>query len=214
MKDYYFEYTKQGVTNALFLGLFAIIIVSTGILGWLFYEYIAFDIFFSIALGVVFFLLNKHHIKKFGKARLSDNELTLELSDVKHVDFSRLKYYYIYDGNKGVVFTLGLLDGSKFKMAVNSNFCDIGPFKAFLEDFGPVLETYNKQNQAGIIHLESILARKNAVYVLLFFTILIIAGYVFTRMPLMCVPIGFTLPLMINWLQYFGLKRANKIVDF
>ena len=214
MKDYDFEYTNQRLIYALFLGLFVIIAISAIILMRLFEKFLLLDTIFSIVLGVAFFLFNKHRIRKVGKARLSDNEVVLELQDIRQIDFDQLKYYYLYNGKNGIVFTLGLIDGTKFKMSVNNNFCDIEPFEAFLADFGQAVETYKNQNQADIIHLESMLARKNAIYVLLLLTALVIIGYIFTRMPLMCIPIGFTLPVMVNWIQYFRLKQANKIVNF
>lgn len=215
MKEYDFEYTKQGIAYALFTASFVIIAVSAMALSRLFTNnYILLDLIFSIALGIVFFLLNKHLIKKTGKAYLSDKEVILELSDKESFRFDSLKYYYAYDGKNGIVFTLGLLDGRKFKIGANNNFCDIEPLKSFLADFELAINSYNIENHGGVIHLNSILERKNAVYVLLFLTILVIAGYVFMRMPLMCIPIGFTLPVMINWIQYFRLKAANKLVNF
>lgn len=214
MKEYDFEYTNQEIAYALFFISFAIIIGCSLMLRKLISNYILFDVIFSIALGVVFFLITKQRIKKRGKARLTDSEVILELSATKTLRFNSLKYYYLYNGKNGIVFTLGLLDGAKFKMGADNNFCNIEPLESFLKDFESAIGSYNTQSQTEIIHLTSILARKNAVYVLLVLTILTIAGYIFTKMPLMCIPIGFTLPVIINWIQYFRLKQANKIVDF
>lgn len=214
MKDYDFEYTSQSITYTLFFASFAIIAIAAIALSRLISNYILFDVISSIVLGIIFFLLNKHRIKKAGKAHLSDKEIILSLSDTKSFYFNNLKYYYVYDGKNGIVFTLGLLDGTKFKIVANNNFCDIEPLTSFLTAVKVAIDGYNTQNQAGINHLESILARKNAVYVLFGLTILIIAGFIFMKMPLMCIPIGFVLPVIINWIQYFRLKTANKLVDF
>ncbi|MDO3644450.1 hypothetical protein [Mucilaginibacter sp. L3T2-6] len=214
MKEYNFEYTKQGIAYALFFASFAIIAISSIALGRLMSNYVLLDIIFPIIIGVVFFLLNKQRIKKTGKASLSDKEAVIELSDTETLSFDTLKYYYSYNGKNGIVFTLGLSDGTKFKMSANNNFCDVKPLQLFLTDLESAIESYNTQSQAGIVHLTSILARKNAVYILLILTILIIAGYIYTKMPLMCIPIGFTLPVIINWIQYFQLRAANKLVDF
>ena len=203
MKEYDFEYTKQGIAYALFFTSFATIVASSLVLSKLIGNYIFFDVIFSIALGVVFFLLTKQRIKKIGRARLTDREIILELPDTETLCFNSLKYYYVYNGKNGIVFTLGLSDGTKVKMSANNNFCDIEPLKLFLTDFESAIDRYNTQNQAGIVHLTSILARKNAVYILLVLTTLTITGYVFMKMPLMCVPIGFTLPVIINWIRYF-----------
>lgn len=214
MKEYNFEYTKQGTAYALFFISFAIIIGVSLVLSKLISNYIFFDVIFSIVIGVVFFLITKQCIKKSGKARLTDSEVILELSDTKTLRFNSLKYYYVYNGKNGIVFTVGLSDGAKFKMSANDNFCDIEPLKSFLTDFESAIDSFNTQSETGIIHLTSILARKNAVYILLGLTILTIAGYIFTKMPLMCILIGFTLPVIIAWIKYFRLKAAHKLVDF
>ncbi|MGN6639622.1 MAG: hypothetical protein ACTHJ8_11980 [Mucilaginibacter sp.] len=214
MKEYPFEYTKQGTAYLLFLLSFGLIGLGAIILSNLFKKFLVVDIIASIVLGFVFFLFNKYRIKKTGKAELSENVVILQLSEVTHIAFSELKYYYIYDGKNGIVFTLGFLNGSKVKIGANNNFCDNEPLKIFLTDLQAAIDKYNIQNQANVIHLQSILARKNSVYVLIFITILIILGFVFTKMPVMSISIGFTLPIMINWIQYFQLKRNNKIVNF
>ncbi|MFD2143926.1 hypothetical protein [Mucilaginibacter antarcticus] len=141
--------------------------------------------------------------------------MNLELSStVVHVAFNKLKYYYIYNGKNGIVFTLGFLDGTKRKFAVNNNFCNIEPLEILLAQFRSAIDEYNVQKQVNIIHLESILARKNAAYVLIVVTILIILGFVLTSMPVIIIPIAFTLPILFNWFHYFQLKRNNKLVDF
>lgn len=214
MKEYPFEYTKQGIAYLLFLLLFVIIGLVAVVLGKLFPNFLLADILLSIIVGVLFFLLNKHRIKKTGKADLSETGVVFELSDNINIKFSDLKYYYIYDGKNGIVFTLGLLDGTKFKIGANNNFCNVEPLKSLLIDIQEEIEKYKTQNQVNIIHLKSILARKNAVYVLSFITVLIILGFIFTKMPVMIVSIAFTLPILINWIQYFRLKNDNQLVDF
>lgn len=214
MKEYPFEYTKQGIAYLLFLLLFVIIGLVAVVLGKLFPNFLLADILLSIIVGVLFFLLNKHRIKKTGKADLSETGVVFELSDNINIKFSDLKYYYIYDGKNGIVFTLGFLDGTKFKIGANNNFCNVEPLKSLLIDIQEEIEKYKTQNQVNIIHLKSILARKNAVYVLSFITVLIILGFIFTKMPVMIVSIAFTLPILINWIQYFRLKNDNQLVDF
>jgi hypothetical protein len=214
MKEYIFEYTKQRIAYLLFLLLFGIIALAAFILSSLFKNFLLLDIISSIILGVLFFLLNKKRIKRNGKAELTENEVVFELSDVKRVVFNQLKYYYIYDGKNGIIFTLGLLDGTKLKIGANNNFCNDELLKTFLTDLKSAIDTYNVQNQANIIHLESVLARKNSIYILTPITVLIILGFIFTKMPVMIISISFTLPIIINWIQYFKLKNNKKLVDF
>lgn len=214
MKEYAFEYTKQGTAYLLFLLSFGIIALGAFILSHLLMRFLIIDIIVSIILGTVFFLFTKHYIKKTGKAEISENGIVLQLSEATHIAFKDIKYYYIYNGKNGLTFTLGFLNGTKFKIVANNNFCDDESFNSFLIALQTSIEKYNVQNQANIIHLQSILARKNSVYVLMFITILIIFGFAFTKMPVMTIPIGFTLPIIISWIQYFQLKRNNKIVNF
>src|SRR4051812_48151715 len=130
MKEYPFEYTKQGIAYLLFFLSFGIIALSIAVLGNLLKNLLLLNILLSIAFAIMFFLFNKYRIKRIGKAELSETEVILHLSEVKQIAFSELKYYYIYDGKNGLVFTLGFLDGAKLKIGANNNFCNIEPFKA------------------------------------------------------------------------------------
>lgn len=214
MKEYEFEYTIQAIAYLLFLSSFTILALATYILHILLPSILLADIFISIAIGVAFFLLNKHRIKRNGTAKLAETSIILELSDTKDIAFSDLKYYYVYNGKNGIVFTLGFLDGTKLKMGANNNFCNVESLKNLLKDLQLAIDNYKVQNQVNIIHLESILARKNTVYILSIITVIIVGGFIFTRMPVTIIFIGFTLPIIFNWIQYFQLKRNNKLVDF
>ncbi|GAC1311460.1 MAG: hypothetical protein NVSMB24_31040 [Mucilaginibacter sp.] len=214
MKEYHFEYTKQGIAYMLLLLSFAIIVLGIIALSHVLTNRLLLDILLSIAFAIAFFLFNKHRIKKIGGAELSETSMVLNLSEGINIAFNELKYFYIYDGKNGIVFTLGFLDGTKLKIGANNNFCDIEPFRILLTDFQTSIERYKAQHQVKIIHLESILARKNTIYVLIFITILLTLGFIFTTMPVMIIPIGFTLPMLFNWIQYFQLKQNNKLVDF
>jgi hypothetical protein len=216
MKEYTFEYTRKGFASLLFILSFIIIgieilffkIFLSNILSPLWFTVI------SIASAVAFFLLNKYRIKKTGVAKLNADGLTIELGDVTHIAFSNLKYYYIYDGKNGIVFTLGFSDATKFKIEANNNFCDTALLSPFLIDFQSAMQSYNQQNNANIIHLESIYARKQAVYILSALTALVIAGFCFTKMPVMILPIGLSVSVLVGWISYFQQKRKGKLVDF
>jgi hypothetical protein len=214
MKEYAIQYTKQGIAYLLFFLSFVIMTLSIAVLHIFFKDFTVLVIILSIVFAVAFFLINKHYIKRTGKAELLENEVILYLSESTQISFSKLKYYYIYNGKNGIVFTLGFLDGGKLKIGANNNFCDIEPLKNFLADLRSAIEKYKVQNEVNIIHLESILARKNAVYVLILVTMLVILGFILTKMPVMIISIGFTLPIIFNWINYFQLKQANKLVDF
>ncbi|MDB5157639.1 MAG: hypothetical protein JWR50_2346 [Mucilaginibacter sp.] len=214
MKEYDFEYTIQGIAYLLLLSSFIILALTTYILHILFPNILLVDIFISIAIGVAFFLFNKHRIKRNGIAKLSDTGIILELSETEDFAFNDLKYYYIYNGKNGIVFTLGFLDGTKLKMGANNNFCNVQPFSALLTDLQSTIENYKVQNAKDIVHLESILARKNSIYMLSFITILVILSFIFTKMPVMIISIAFTMPILFNWIQYLKLKQNNKLVDF
>lgn len=214
MKEYPFEYTKQGIALLLFLLSFVIIGLVAIVLSKLFPNFRLIDIILSIIFGTVFFLLNKYRIKKTGEAELSENGVIFELTEKINIKFNDLKYYYVYDGKNGMVFTFGFSNGTKLKIEANNNFCNVEPLKILLTDLQTVIEKYKTQNQVNIIHLKSILARKNAIYVLSFITAFVILGFIFTRMPLMIISIAFTFPIILNWIQYFTLKRDNKLVDF
>jgi hypothetical protein len=214
MKEYDFEYTKQGIAYLLFLLSFGVVALCMVTLNTILKQYIWLDVIFSIIVGTAFFLFNKNRIKRNGKAKLSSTGLYLELSEATHIAFSDLKYYYIYNGKNGIVFTLGFLDGRKLKITANNNFCNIEPIETLLTDIQAAVEEYEVQSHLPIIHLESILARKKTPYILSVITFLIILGFIFTKMPVMIIPIAFTLPIIANWIQYFRLKSNNKLVDF
>jgi hypothetical protein len=214
MKEYTFEYTRQGFTYILFG-------ISVGILvGCI----VVFSVFHLLPVGVatilafilpvVFFLLNKHRIKRTGVAKLSDKDLILILDETISISFSDLKYYYVYDGKNGVVFTLGFLDGSKLKMGANNNFCNVDQFNFFLKEFQLTIEKYKTENQTNIIHLESVFARRQTIYILSVLTFLVIGGFCFTTMPLMILPIGVSAGLLVGWIQYFQMRSQGKLVDF
>ena len=216
MKEYTFEYTRQGFAYLLFGLSFAIIIFGIFLFGVLFKGILSLGIALVIIIGLAItaFLLNKHRIKRIGIAKLSSPDLKIELNDVFHISFSDLKYYYIYDGKNGVVFTLGFLNGTKFKIAANNNFCNDDLLKAFLTDFQLAIESYKTQNNLNIVHLETIFARKKTVYILGFITVLVILGFCFTRMPLMILPISASFSLLVGWIRYFQQKSKGKLVNF
>jgi hypothetical protein len=216
MKDYTFEYTRQGLVYLLFglsfaiivLGLFPFRILFTGIISP------GIGVIVLIGLAIAFFLLNKHRIKRIGIAKLSMTDLTIELNQTIHIPFSDLKYYYIYDGKNGIVFTLGFLDGTKFKIGANNNFCNNDLLKTFLSDFQSAIESYKAQNKVNIVHLETIFARKQTLYILCTLTVLVILGFCFTHMPLMILPISASVSLSVAWIRYFQQRSKNKLVDF
>lgn len=221
MKEYSFEYTKQGVAYLLFVLCFAIMGLEILLLKILLPSYLLKNLgqFYLlvmplIAIAVALFLLNKHRIKRTGIAKLSMSDLTMELNQLTHIAFADLKYYYTYDGKNGPAFTRGLINGTKFKIAANNNFCNDNLIRVFLTDFSSTIENYNAQNKANIIRLESVFARKRVPYILSVLTILIILGSCFTHMPVMILPISFSLSLLISWIRYFQLKSNNKLVDF
>ncbi|MDB5147615.1 MAG: hypothetical protein JWQ57_1635 [Mucilaginibacter sp.] len=212
MKEYIFEYTK---------GVGVLLLASFGTMGLsvLCLRYVLKDAPFvitgvSITCAVAFFLFNKFRIKRTGEAKLSETGFILELIQAKQIAFGDLRYYFNDGGKNGAVFTLGFLNGNKLKITANNNFCNDEMFSVFLADLILAIEKYNVDYNAHIIHLESVFARKKAVYVLILLTVLVIAGYCFTVMPVMIVPIAFTLPLIGGWLQYSLLRKRNKLVDF
>jgi hypothetical protein len=216
MKDYKFEYTRQGIAYLLFGLSFAIIVFGLFLFRILFKGIVSpgIGVIVIIGLGIVFFLLNKYRIKRIGTAKLSMNELTIELNQTIRFPFSDLKYYYIYDGKNGIVFTLGFLDGKKIKIGANNNFCNDDLLKVFLSDFQSTIESYKAQNKINIVHLETIFARKQTIYILSIITILAIVGFCFTHMPLMILPIAVSVSVTAGWIRYFQQRSKDKLVDF
>lgn len=216
MKDYTFEYTRQGFAYLLFGLSFAIIVFGLFLFRILFKGFVSPGIGVTVIIGlaITFFLLNKYRIKKTGTAKLSMNELTIELSQIINIPFSDLKYYYIHDGKNGIVFTLGFLDGKKFKIGANNNFCNDDLFKAFLSDFQTTIENYKDQNKVNIVRLETIFARRQTIYILSILTVLVIIGFCFTHMPLMILPIGVSVSVSVGWIRYFQQRSKDKLVDF
>jgi uncharacterized membrane protein (Fun14 family) len=212
MKEYVFEYTK---------GDLVLILVSFGVMGLsglcLYYalkDYPGINTILCVVFGIVFFLLTKSRVKRIGKAQLSEKGLILELTPTHEIDFNDLRYYFDDSGKNGPVFTLGFLNGSKLKIVANNNFCDDKMLDVFLTDLMAAIEKYNADYNGYIIRLESQFARKKSGYILAVVTVLVIAGYCFTTMALMLIPIGFTMPTILGWLRYSSLKRQNKQVDF
>jgi len=216
MKKYNFEYTRQGFAYLLFGISFTIVTLGLAIFRILLKNYFSpgLAVVIIIGIAVAFFLINKNKIKRLGIANLGLNDLTIELNQTTFVPFTDLKYYYIYEGKNGIVFTLGLKDGTKFKLGANNNFCNVNLLKAFLEDFQSNVENYNEQNKAGIVHLETVFAKKQSVYILSTLTILVVLGFCFTKMPLMILPIGVSASVLVGWIRYFQQKSKNKLVDF
>jgi hypothetical protein len=216
MKEYAFEYTKQGIAYLLFSLSLGIIIFCLLILVIIPGDIVSPSIatLISIGLAITFFLLNKHRIKRTATAKLSINELMIEADQIVRVPFSDLKYYYIYEGKNGIVFTLGFLDGKKFNIGANYHFCNVDSFRTFLSDFQSTVETYKAQHKVDIVHLETIFARKQAIYILSTITVLVIIGFCFTHMPLLILPIGVSASVSLGWLRYFQQRSKNKLVDF
>jgi len=216
MQDYTFEYTRQGFAYLLFALSFAIIVFGVLLCSVLFKDILSLGIAIIVLIGsgVAFFLLNKHRIKRTGIAKLSINDLTIEQDQVTNVPFSDLKYYYIYDGKNGIAFTLGFLDGTKFKVEANKSFCNDKLLKGLLSDFQLAIDSYNAQNKLNIIHLETIFARKRTLYVLSIITVLVILGFCFMHMPLMLLPIGVSMSVLLAWIRYFQQRSKNQLVDF
>lgn len=148
-----------------------------------------------------------------GTAQLSDSMLALILDQTTTINFSELRYYYIYDGKNGIVFTLGFNSGRKFKLVANNNFCNAESFKILLNDFQTQVEEYKVQHQANIRHLYSIFARKQNVYLLTILTLFTIAGLYFTQMPVISLPIGASFSLLIGWIRYFQLRSKGQLTD-
>jgi len=115
LKSYTFEYTRQGFTYLLFGVSVAILGLGLWLFRTLFGNTLPAGLVVVLIIGssVAFFLLNKHRIRKTGTATISVDELTIALNQTVHVPFNGLKYYYIYFGKNGTVFTLGFLDGKK-----------------------------------------------------------------------------------------------------
>ncbi|QEM06027.1 hypothetical protein DIU31_021870 [Mucilaginibacter rubeus] len=216
MQDYTFEYTRQGFAYLLFALSFAIVVFGVSLCCILFKDIIPLGIAVIVLIGsgIAFFLLNKHQIKRTGIAKLSINGLTIEQDQVINIPFSDLKYYYIYDGKNGIVFTLGFGDATKFKVEANKSFCNDKLLKEFLSDFQLAIDSYNAQNKANIIHLETIFARKRTLFVLSIITVLVILGFCFTSMPLTLLPIGVSMSILLAWIRYFQQRSKNKLVDF
>lgn len=216
MKQYNFEYTRQGFAYILLSISFAIIGLGLFLFRIFLKNYISpgLAVIILVVLAIAFFLMNKNKIKRLGIAKLGVNDLTIELRQPIRIPFSDLKYYYIYEGKNGIVFTLGFKDGTKFKLGANNNFCNEDFLRTFLKDFQSDIENYNEQNQAGIVHLETIFAKKQSLYVLSILTILVILGFCFTRMPLMILPIGVSASVLVGWIRYFQQRSKNKLVDF
>ena len=216
MKEYTFEYTRQGLAYLLFGLSFAIIVFGLFLFRTLFKDIVSpgIAVIVLIGLAIAFFLLNKYRIKRTGIAKLSVNDVTFELNQIIHIPFSDLRYYYIYDGKNGIVFTLGFLDGKKIKIGANNNFCNGDLLKAFLFDFQSAIETNKAQNKINIVHLETIFARKQTLYILSIITVLVIIGFCFTQMPLMILPIGVSVSVSVGWIRYFQQRSKDKLVDF
>jgi len=216
MKEYNFEYTKESSIYLLFglsfifigLGLFLFRILLKNSVSP------ALAVIATIGISVVFFVLNKHRIKRLGSAKLDIDHLTIELNEITRVVFNDLKYYYVHDGKNLIALSLGFKDGTKFILGANNNFCNQDSFRALLADFQLNVEAYNIQNNAKIIQLESTFARKRSLYILSTLTALVIIGFYFTQMPLMILPIGVSFGLLGGWIRYFQLRSKNKLVDF
>lgn len=215
MKQYTFEYTRQQDAYLLLGASFAIIVLGMMALKALSIDSAVANLVIVVlfALAIAFFMLNKYRIKRKGSAHLSGDRLLLELAKMTTTNFNELHYYYFYEGKNGIAFTLGFKDRHKLKLTATNNFCNIESIKALLTDVQAEIERYNTQHQAGIIHLESIYARRNAVYVLSALTLLVIAGISVTHMPLLILPISMSISLLVAWIRYFQLRGKGQLTD-
>jgi len=217
MKEYSFEYTTKGGALILFLISFVLLILVGFLLSTVFMGRLSAVVITigSIMLSVLFFLLNKSRIKRFGVAKLYIDNLILVTGELTYtIAFNELKYYYIHNGKNGIAFTLGLIDGAKLKLGANNNFCNDDLLKTFLDDLQLTLENYKAEHKVNIIHLESVFARKSAIYVLIILTVLVIFGFCFLSMPAMIMPISVSVSLFVGWIRYFQMRNKNQLVDF
>ncbi|WP_158827198.1 hypothetical protein [Mucilaginibacter lacusdianchii] len=215
MREYSFEYTKQGADILLFLIFFVILGLGLWLLPLMFLnnQYSEVIPILLITFCVLFFFLNKGRVKRSGLAQLSDSYVELKLDKLKRIPFSDLRYYSLEKGKNGAVFIFGFIDKTKFKIGANNNFCNDDKFEAFLMDLQSTIELYKQANEVNITHLKSVFARKNIVYILSALSVAVVAGFCFTNMPVMILPIVMVLPLIFGWIQYFQFRQNNELTD-
>lgn len=220
MKEYNFEYSNQkyatklflicfGIGFGLFFGIFGLskIVKLSGTYFLLVY------IMFIIGIPFLIFWRNRKNIKKIGSAKLDENKVQfIYENNIKEIDFSNIQNYLVQTYN-GTLLQMKLLNGEKFKMFSNSNYCNTLEFDKFSYDLEIKLENFKKLNNTSIIRKKSFFERvwiyPFLIIMTIFVAIIVFYGfYVGKGFSLKLITVIF--PLISLWAGYYSAKNRNK----
>lgn len=218
MKEYRFEYSNQKYATKLSIICFGFFILSfIGMFGLLKFiklsKVIFFALFLILCFGIPFliFWLNRKKIKKLGSANLEDEKVKIVLeNEVKEIQFNQIENYLVQVYN-GTLLQIKLLNGEKFKMYSNSNFCNTIEFDKFSNDLETKIQNFKELSKINIIRKKNFFERVWIYPFLVIMTISVVIIVIYGIYKGKGIPplklIGVIVPVLTLWAGYFGSKK-------
>ncbi|TRX38286.1 hypothetical protein [Flavobacterium restrictum] len=221
MQEYKFEYSNQKFATKLFIICFGFFMLSfIGILGIAKFIHLPKMIFFAtfliLCFGIPFFIfwLNRKKIKNSGSAKLENEKVKIVLdNEIKEIEFKQIENYLVQVYN-GTLLQIKLLNGEKFKMYSNSNFCNTKEFDEFTGDLETKIQNFKEVNEITIIRKKTFFERVWIYPFLIIMTISVVIIVIYGIYKGKGIPplklIAVIAPILSLWAGYFGTKNRNK----
>ena len=171
-------------------------------------------IVFCFGIPFLFFFLNRKKIKKLGSAQLENEKVRIELeNEITEIEFNQIENYLVQVYN-GTLLQIKLLNGKKFKIYSNSNFCNTKQFDEFSSDLEAKIQNFKEINKVNIIRKNTFFERVWIYPFLIIMTISVViilcyAIYNGKRIPTLKL-IAAIAPILSLWAGYYGTKNRNK----
>lgn len=221
MTQYIFEYSNQKYATKLLIICLCLFFLSFfGILGIA--KIIQFNkivfllllLILSFGIPFLFFRLNHKKIKKVGSAELENDSVKFIIeNEKKHIEFRKIENYLVQVYN-GTLLQIKLLNGEKFKIYSNSNFCNTLEFDNFSVDLETKIQNFKNLSKLNIIRKKTFFERIWIYPFLIIMTILVVIIVIFAIYQGREIPtlklIATIVPILSLWAGYFGTKNRNK----
>ena len=221
MKEYKFEYSNQKFALKLFiicfgfffLSFFGIIILSKNIQ---LNKIVFMAMFLILCFGIPFYFFwqNRKKIKKIGCGKLENEKVKFILeNEIKEIEFNQIENYLVQIYN-GTLLEIKLLNGEKFKIYSNSNFCNTTEFDEFSSNLETKILEFKKNNNLNIIRRKTFFEKVWIYPFLIIMTISIIIMVIYAKYNGKNIPslklISVIAPILSLWAGYYATKVKDK----
>jgi hypothetical protein len=167
-----------------------------------------------LGIPICLFFLKKHKIRRYGKAVLSPDKITLTMEGQSlEIDFNEIQSFKVdfYETNK--LIKLEFENKDIFKLHGNPYFCEISAFKDLAENLEEALTEFSNKNSNNEVRREaSIYERSWFILVLIVMTTICISLifyglYKGENIGIIVISLGFVVSM---WVAYFQARmRIN-----